>query len=109
MDKKVYIFGAGASAPARLPMQNRLLKEIYSLEQQTVEEYCKNISLDKDYDFMDDTFGFLVLGTFENFESKRRLLSEFLVICFGNEDDYFDVDKTLSFKEPKHLHYKPHI
>lgn len=74
--KKVYIFGAGASVAAGLPIQSRVLNKIFTLTKP------ERISMN---DFLGtlDPYAVTLIDQFPKFEKCRRVLTEFIVYNFG--------------------------
>lgn len=78
MGKKVYIFGAGASVAAGLPIQCNLLNSILSLDEPP------RISMDN---FMAlDTYSVMLINHYPYFEKSRRRLCDFIINNFGNHE-----------------------
>lgn len=77
-NKTVYILGAGASAAVRLPIQNKLIDEIFK-----ITEPPKN---EKD-DFLVSTD--LLTFSFNNFIISRRYLADFLITNYVKADDRY--------------------
>ena len=71
-NKSVFIFGAGASAAAKLPIQNQILEQIFDI---------KNPPLSNS--FIEDN---MLAEQYSNFIISRRYLCDFLINTFCNSD-----------------------
>jgi NAD-dependent SIR2 family protein deacetylase len=82
MSKKVYIFGAGASAAVGLPIQNNILKEIFSVSR---------VSNKIDFFNTQNTLETMLISQYPNFEESRRILADFIINIFGSHSlvDYY--------------------
>lgn len=79
--KTVYVFGAGASAMAGLPIQNLIIKKIFLLSQEDIDEATAS-------NFMSvDVAELLVPGAYIDFCNSRKTLAKFLVVLFGSSED----------------------
>jgi NAD-dependent SIR2 family protein deacetylase len=73
MNKKVYIFGAGASAAVGLPVQNNILKKIFSISMKSKSNFFSNC----------DNFESMLVSQYPKFEESRRFLADFIINIFG--------------------------
>ncbi|MCF8002203.1 MAG: hypothetical protein K9K76_10150 [Halanaerobiales bacterium] len=79
MDKKVYIFGAGASKAVKMPIQNQLLNKIFSFDRESI-----NTNINFLNDKKDDSFTFDVISQFTEFNNKRKILADFIIMNFSS-------------------------
>ncbi len=76
--KTVYIFGAGASAASNLPIQNNLIKAIFTLKEPKLNY--------RDSFLNTETIDSLIIDQYSTFEKSRRTISEFIISNFGDLD-----------------------
>jgi len=102
MTKKVFIFGAGASVPANLPIQSQLLNKIFTLTEQNVNAFFESL-ITGSSEFMnsDTNYTMLMLGTYSDFIIQRRVLAEFLVRAFGADQDNEALDFLFNLESSK--------
>lgn len=90
--KTVYILGAGASAAARLPIQNRLVEMIFKITEPPPTESS----------FLSDESENLLAFHYNNFMMSRRYLAEFLILNYvepSKRNDYEAIKKKYASSE----------
>ncbi|MDF2591367.1 MAG: hypothetical protein K0S75_833 [Clostridia bacterium] len=75
--KKVYIFGAGASVAAKLPIQSNILNNIFTLQKPI-------ITMPLGFIESFDEFSVMLISQYEFFEKSRRILTKFIIQTFGD-------------------------
>lgn len=104
MNKKVYIFGAGASIAANIPIQNQILNRIFTMNQPVGEK--------DDISFLDDEVddvGFDLFTQYEEFNKSRKILADFIINNFANmkiKNDYNILFKSFFIKRDLEERYE---
>ncbi len=92
--KKIYIFGAGASAAANLPIQKNIIKTIFSLKE------ISNMSL-----LDEDNYHLDLINQFPEFDKSRKYLANFIINNFCSSSIKENYKKALSVEKNDYIIY----
>lgn len=92
-NKTVYILGAGASYSSKIPLQNDILREIYSLRKDML---FKNTNKKSIMDIEENEEKECLRDHFEEFNKNRVIIGEFILNNFSTNNEYQEYSKLIN-------------